>query len=259
MRVIKVLVPLLVMGTIAFSCGGGTGASGTGGGVPANACCLPNSESYYCPDEESAAECRKTGRLGTCGQDQSHVPDCSNYCAAPGGYCAQDTDCCSGTCYVDICEDKPTVCGAPGDPCTTELDCCNETSCVQGVCEDPDTGPCHEEGSICLDGIPCCPGQGVCLGGSCQKSNNGNCMDGGATCNYGGQCCTGLCKAHKCTTDNGSCGGLYAVCAKGSDCCSGFCVQQECQPGTGTCIDEVEPCDFDSQCCTGSCQTNVCL
>lgn len=259
MRVMKVLAPLLVMGTIVFSCGGGTGARGTGGGVPANACCLPKGESYYCPDEESAAECRKTGRLGACGQDQSRVPDCSNYCAAPGGYCDQDSDCCSGTCYVSICEDKPAVCGAPGDACTTELDCCDETPCTQGMCESPDTGPCHEEGSICLDGYPCCPGQGVCLGGTCQKSNPDNCMDGGATCNYGGQCCTGLCKAHQCTTDNGSCGGLYAVCAKGSDCCSGFCVQQECQPGTGTCIDEAEPCDFDSQCCTGSCQTNFCL
>jgi hypothetical protein len=85
-------------------------------------------------------------------------------CAARGGTCAVDGDCCNGPC-VCTGEDCACTCVANGDACASNGACCSGR-CAEGTCRDAACGtqPCQTEADCC---------NGTCAGGDCIDAGCG--------------------------------------------------------------------------------------
>lgn len=141
--------------------------------------------------------------------------------ANPGDACANDTDCCVGSCGQGVCyctdPSRPEV-GCPcmtGDPnaCGGRLDLCCPSepgANAAGTCSSPmatcdaQTG-CRADGfacpTTCSAGQPCPKSEGGCCSGACLDDGTcgagatPTCADGGATCAGNGDCCSGKCNS----------------------------------------------------------------
>jgi hypothetical protein len=58
---------------------------------------------------------------------------CSDTCVPTGGACTTHADCCEGSCIDGICDEGETGCVPTGGACVTDLDCCAD-QCIGGIC-----------------------------------------------------------------------------------------------------------------------------
>jgi hypothetical protein len=58
---------------------------------------------------------------------------CSDACVPAGGACTTHADCCEGTCVDGLCNEGETGCVPTGGPCVTDDDCCAD-QCIGGIC-----------------------------------------------------------------------------------------------------------------------------
>jgi hypothetical protein len=190
-------------------------------------------------------------------------------CRPDGGACTQDSDCCGGNCFGQVCADRPDYCvnaSCPGNA----VGCCQDTCCLPpsnqcnpgGLCCAPNCagkqcGPdgCGGDGTCgdCPDGLGCngdgecvCTPQscrdGCCDGDNCRPgTTNQACGTGGVTCapcGAGQSCqnqrcaaCTPQCAGKQCGPDG--CGGSCGSCPDGQRCQNGQCIcdAQSCPDG----------------------------
>jgi len=105
--------------------------------------------------------------------------------AAAGATCMVSTDCRSNQCTAGICQ-----CAASGGNCVTDSDCCGGASCsAAGTCE-AISG--LADGSDCTD-----PSQ--CSSNQCNSNETCGCVASGGTCQTYEDCCNGTaCSAGMC-------------------------------------------------------------
>lgn len=215
----------------------------------------------------------------TCGDGPFCVDGvCSTDCAAPGGGCTNQTDCCDAktfetdgqVCLGGVCQS----CMAKGTKGCDTFSCCAGLSCYFGVCDD-----CEQPGIACDDDVDCC-------NGDCGDDNLcAGCPKAGDACTTSEDCCWGSCcfytgglecsEAGVCT----SCSFLAMDCQETTECCAGeVCYKGKCEDcipewGSGClqdadccndgycapegicydCVIENDWCTSDDQCCTGRC------
>jgi hypothetical protein len=186
-------------------------------------------------------------------------------CASDGAGCAQDADCCAGSCNSGTCgvtdssssggsgSSSGGGCAADGSACAQDSDCCG------GTC-DTSTGTCGS-GS----------GSSSSSSGGSGSSSGGGCGADGSACAQDADCCGGTCDTSTgtCGTPSGSSGGSSSsgsssgggscapdgsACAQNSDCCGGTCSSGTCGAAP-TCGSPGNPCAQDTDCCSGSCDT----
>lgn len=186
--------------------------------------------------------------LARCSSEGSNGPCTLTAIGAP---CTNDTDCCSGYCWLyedstTACQTKPATpqaCVAASGFCTQDRNCCSGL-CDNGSCFGNAGGTsCLSLGSSCIQDDSCCSndcvddGQGHTACAPQPQSDGGlNCGLPGAPCTTPGddpgECCFGLCgPTGSCASGGGggggggNCGASGASCRYGSDCCSGQCEQ----------------------------------
>lgn len=185
-------------------------------------------------------------------------------CAAPGGMCNVDGDCCVGTCDAASKSCVLTAgggaggtgagCLANGAACTSSVQCCG-LSCVSGSC----AGVCTQDGQACTSDAQCCGGN--CAGGTCAPIVAGGCTTDGNACSDGSACCSKNCQGGVCITTAAGCQPIGDVCYSGTDCCSGNCTIPAGKTAgtcaqiqtTGECAMDGEPCPGCSSCCSRVC------
>ena len=136
-------------------------------------CCSNICEGGQCQLDPANTECRGTGETCTSGPQRgccSMVCDeatdrCAfgaETCAAQGGACAVDGDCCRGVCDDGSCV---TPCMEDGATCQANTDCCSGTCGADGMCA-PSAG-CAPIGELCATDAECC--SSLCFGGRCDQ------------------------------------------------------------------------------------------
>jgi hypothetical protein len=170
-------------------------------------------------------------------------------CAANGGACSFDADCCRpSTCGYGPQQPKPATCcgGLPiADPplgppsCHTNADCCPDGEALSGggirTHDIPCTGGqcCHPDlGAFCLRGSDCCgyADPGTTWGPVSCDLGNTCCALAGSGCTSAADCCNHAGGGQPYDCQRGTCCSLKgAVCGKPADCCSGSCVASFCQ------------------------------
>ena len=169
-------------------------------------------------------------------------------CALNGQACQQNSDCCKGNCFNQVCANPPNQCAGKNCPDGT-TGCCD----VDGCCASP-TNQCNPGGLCCAPncgGKQCgpdgCGGNGTC--GSCAP---------GQTCNLATAQCEGpVCSAASCPNgccdENGECqpGTAHQQCGRGGVACEDCSQYQYCSSETGTCRDN-PPCGPET-CPKGCC------
>jgi hypothetical protein len=120
-------------------------------------------------------------------------------CANDGESCAQDSDCCGGSCSSGTCgaataPDSGGACASDGASCSQDSDCCGG-SCSSGTCgasTAPDSGgACASDGSSCSQDSDCCGG--TCSSGTCGAAAAPTCGNPGDGCAADSDCCSGSC------------------------------------------------------------------
>lgn len=133
-------------------------------------------------------------------------------CAATGGNCTLDSDCCNGNCFNFQCAEYVHQCSAGGS-----------------------TNPCRPPAKGCA-GDQCCHGALACNDGCCEGAAN--------QCNSAGICCAPNCSGKQCGPDGCNAGGTCGMCTNGltcdgatgqcqstcGSCTNGFCLDGACQP-----------------------------
>ena len=121
-------------------------------GVPfcVTPCCTPDCAGKVCGFDGCGGAC------GTCGPCQRCEGGTCQVLQPNGAPCSQDSACCSGNCFADVCADRVTncgrnVCNPPAKGCLDDL-CCSCASVAQ-CC----AGGCCGDGQVC-DGGECVPG-----------------------------------------------------------------------------------------------------
>jgi hypothetical protein len=125
----------------------------------------------FCARDCAGKVCGPDGCGGTCGGPCGPCERCENGTCQTlqpnGASCSQDSECCSGNCFADICADKVTncgrnVCNPPAKGCLDDL-CCSCPS-VEQCC----AGGCCGGDQRCCGGVTCCSNSEVCEDGSCN-------------------------------------------------------------------------------------------
>jgi hypothetical protein len=172
-------------------------------------------------------------------------------CTATGGACQQNSQCCSGTCFNQVCAARPATCqvnGAAQTCAATATGCCAGDGCCQ-----PPANQCNTTGGQA--GLCCAPN---CAGKQCGPDGCGNTGTCGScppcqTCDELTGKCQPLPNGTPCGSQSG--GGT-------TRCCNGACPTPTCLPfGTvipspecfTACLDDKHP-----QCCStvGACSCN---
>lgn len=209
---------------------------------PKGATCAGASDGSCC----EGATCQNVAEIGWVCSDGS-----AGGCAALGGACDSDSDCCSAMC--DEVNGKCVTACVPADGrCTVNGDCCSGLSCdvepgaTSGLCKGTSGGgsTCSASGQGCAMDDDCCTyGQtegDLCLAGVCTPPS---CSETGQACTAaGGGCCTGLsCWALTDYEYQVPCGDPTGV---------GACF---CDVASGSCAPEGNDCSTIVPCCEGYC------
>jgi hypothetical protein len=172
-------------------------------------------------------------------------------CTANGGACNQNSDCCSETCFGQVCAAPVTTCGGVACPAGA-TGCCPNGGC----CQSP-ANQCNGAGLCCA---PNCGGRECGTDGCGNSGTCGSCRNG-QTCNtqtgqcQGGQTCSPQNCPNGCCDDNGDCqpGTTVQACGTGGEVCAVCLHGQTCNGPNGQC--EGQPtCDPES-CPQGCCDT----
>ena len=149
--------------------------------------------------------------------------------AANGTFCAHAGECKSGACTNYVCAAPAPVCAKAGAGCANDLDCC------VGSCTYDSYGPtpshCYApqaNGSYCSSNRACASGR--CDQYECKAASSA-CASLGTTCSSCADCCgNGFCDTDtygpwKCTAPRAA----GAWCLDGAQCQSGSCVSYVCK------------------------------
>ncbi len=258
----------------------GCGPNCTGTGHPGECHCY-DPEYGYCFDEALAATCSYTM---VCCYDRGGVtavyPTGPNTCCPSGNWC--DHDCCADDqlcAGAHGCKDKCPH----GDFCGPEYGCCAEgQSCIDDVCQVPDScnperrGRAASDAGICCNpatetacGDKCCSKEDQCCGGgentACCPKNKTCCPGphGSACCDATeSYCCSGTCCAKHWVCDAGEC---RAQCLGGKTNCGKNCCTKDqicSDPSQGICslkcpVDTTscgkQCCESNQRCVDGKC------
>jgi hypothetical protein len=177
-------------------------------------------------------------------------------CAPSGQACQQNSNCCGGNCFDQICANTVTQCGGVACPAGA-TGCCDD-----GCCSTP-ANQCNQEGLCCA---PNCPGR-ECGPDGCGKAGTcGTCRSGQTCDTQTGQCLGAACSPASCPNgccdEDGDCqpGDSRQACGDGGVSCTQCGPNQFCSTETGTCRDN-PPCSPET-CPNGCCDlqngTHVC-
>jgi len=246
--------------------GGDSGAGGNGGGSSSSSSGMP-------PGCSTAADCKKNGTAGFCGE-----PDCTNGKCSRKGLQAPGTALTSqlyGDCQQMQCDNSFNITSVAADDPYDDAKECTTDVCTDGVLtHDP-----VAQGTACTqtNGFPgICDGSGACV----------SCIEGVQACTGNFICQMNTCVNTKCTNgmkDPGEsdidCGAVGCrpcadgkVCTNPSQCSSGVCVGGTCSISSGmdmvkngneTGFDcggpDCSKCPTDEGCATpNDCQSGVC-
>lgn len=170
-------------------------------------------------------------------------------CAPNGGACQQDSDCCRGNCFGQICAAPPDQCDSVNCPADA-TGCCPADGCCL-----PPANQCNPAGLCCAPncadrqcGTDGCGNSGVC--GSCQN---------GQTCNANGQCvgqatCSPQTCPDGCCDEDNTCHSPAnaSFCGIRGAACVTCLPEQVCNPTTGVCSND-PGCNENT--CDGCCTT----
>lgn len=189
-------------------------------------------------------------------------------CTPNGGACQQNSDCCDGNCFGQVCTNTPQQCDGVACP-SGSTGCCSAAGCCQppanqcnagGLCCAPNCGgkQCGPDGcgnsgtcGTCAQGQTCnlataqCEGPACtpasCPNGCCEPQANGPavCRGGQRGCGASAVCCPGCCDGTgTCQpgTDGSACGVNGSACIQ-CDPLNNLCDQGRCQCDANNCPD----------------------
>jgi len=230
--------------------------------------------------------CRAEGDLCTSGSDCCNGVCNAGHCdITAASSCLTDNEPCTAlrSCCGLLCSGTlPTTCTPIGGCAVFNEVCAQDQDCCTGSCGTPDANglrrcanvlTCVADGNVCSGSGAsqnCCSGgkancQPTATGVSrCWPSVGGACASDGASCSFADQCCGHSCRPDASSATGFSCASSCLAagtgnCTYDADCCAGsVCQKGVCQAGGPLCASIGGLCTTTSDCCSGTCTNGTC-